>query len=94
MVFGMCEVNALFTANDLQKMSQTNEINREDLVNIEEVQIDQSLPVAQRMEEYLSQIKNPYHFRCGDAIVHLQFEDDASDLKSRLFHYFQSLKKT
>lgn len=83
----------MFTLNDLQRMSQTNEVNKDDLVNIEEVQINQTFPAIQRMENYLSQIKNPYHFLCGNSVVHLRFEDEESDLKSRLTNYFQSLKK-
>ncbi len=84
----------MFTLNDLQRMSQTNEVNKDDLVNIEEVQINQTFPAIQRMENYLSQIKNPYHFLCGNSVVHLRFEDAESDLKSRLTNYFQSLKKS
>ncbi len=69
----------MFTLNDLQRMSQTNEVNKDDLVNIEEVQINQTFPAIQRMENYLSQIKNPYHFLCGNSVVHLRFEDEAKN---------------
>ncbi len=35
-------------------------VDRESLVDIREVQVDDSLPREQRFEEFLRQIKNPY----------------------------------
>lgn len=93
----MCGVNALFPLNDLQindlqRMSQTNK-SKNELVQINNVRIDQSLPVPERIENYLSQIKNPYHFLHNGLTVHLSFDEDGTDLKSRIASYFQSIKK-
>ena len=85
-------MNALFTLDDLQRMSGANE-SKNELVQINDVRIDQSLPAAERIENYLSQIKNPYHFLHNGLTVHLSFEEDGTDLKSRMASYFQSLKK-
>lgn len=84
----------MFTPDELQKMSKATEVSKDGLVDINDVKIDQSLPAAERMENYLSQIKNPYHFLCDGSTVHLRFEEGGTDLKSRLASYFQSLKKT
>jgi hypothetical protein len=73
-------------------MSQANE-SKNELVQIKEVRIDQSLPIAERIENYLSQIKNPYHFLHNDIVVHLSFDEDGADLKSGVASYLQSLKK-
>jgi hypothetical protein len=86
-------VNALFPSDELQRMSQINEIGKSELVQINDVRIDQSLPAAERIENYLSQIKNPYHFLHNGLTVHLRFEEDGTDLKSQMTSYFQSLKK-
>jgi hypothetical protein len=56
------------------------------------VKINQDLPAAERAADYLRQIKDPYNFRCGDIIVHLQFDENGSTLKSRLKSYLMSLK--
>ena len=40
--------------------------NKDELVDIETVHIDPDLPPAERLLNYLEQIKNPYCFRCGD----------------------------
>ena len=39
--------------------------NKDELVDIETVHIDPDLPPAERLLNYLEQIKNPYCFRCG-----------------------------
>jgi hypothetical protein len=85
-------VNHLFTLEDLQRMSQAND-SKNELVQINGVRIDQSLPIAERTENYLSQIKNPYHFLHNELVVHLSFDKDGADLKSAVASYFQSLKK-
>ncbi|HCC34862.1 MAG TPA: hypothetical protein DEQ02_04225 [Ruminococcaceae bacterium] len=76
-------------ANDnFQRISQNNEVSRESLVNIEDVQIDQSLPIIQRMEEYLAQVKNPYHFLCGDTPVKISFLSTGKSLSEKLAEHF------
>ncbi len=80
------------TLEDLHRMSQTDKVNRDALVDINDVTIDPSLPAAQRMENYLSKIKNPYHYRCGTSVIHLRFASAGTDLKSHLKIYMQSLK--
>jgi RecJ-like exonuclease len=35
------------------------------LVDIRTVHVDKSLPKDARIAEYVKQIKNPYHYKCG-----------------------------
>lgn len=78
----------MFTLNDLQKMSQTDEVGRGDLVDINDVKIDDSLPATQRMENYLSQMRNPYHFLCGEIPVIITFSNDNKTLSQKLEAHF------
>jgi hypothetical protein len=39
------------------------------LVDIRTVLVDKSLPKRERIAEYLRQIHDPYHFRCGKFTV-------------------------
>jgi len=65
----------------------------ENLVDIRTVNLDPSLPAAQRVEQYLAQIKNPYHFLCGDSVVRVSFHEDGGELKDRLRNFFISCKQ-
>ncbi len=81
------------TLEDLHRMSQINAVDGEELADINDISIDPLLPAARRMENYLSAVKNPYHFRCGASVVHLKFDEEGPDLKSCLVNYLQSLKR-
>lgn len=66
---------------------------KSDLVNIQDVEIDSSLPAAEKMRRYLEQIKNPYCFLCGDVPVKLRFSDDGVELEEILKKHFIALKR-
>ena len=66
-------------------------VDRESLVDIREVQVDDSLPREQRFEEFLRQIKNPYCYRCGKLVVKVSFSDTDATLEDRLGHYLATL---
>ena len=81
------------TLSQLDALRGTAEVDRSQLVDISTIKTDKNLPAAQRMEQYLAQVKNPYCFLCGDSVVRLRFNDDGNDLKSSLKNYFISCKK-
>ena len=64
-------------------------VDRESLVDIREVQVDDSLPREQRFEEFLRQIKNPYCYRCGKLVVKVSFSDTDATLTDRLKEYIE-----
>lgn len=45
------------------------------------------------MMNYLEQVKNPYLFRCGDAVVSVRFSAGGTALDGLLKNYFSGLKK-
>jgi len=65
----------------------------DNLVDIHSVNIDKTLPAAQRVEQYLAQIRDPYCYRHGDSVVRLRFHDDGGELKDRLRSFFISCKQ-
>ena len=67
--------------------------DRSQLVDINAVKIDPNLSVAQRMEQYLGQVKNPYCFLCGDSVVRLKFHEEGGELKDHLKNFFISCKQ-
>ena len=86
----------MLTSKQLEEMSQTeiDKIDKNTLVDIQSVKIDTSLPAAERMRNYLAQIKNPYCFKCGDTPVKICFKDDGKELKNVLENYFLRLKNS
>lgn len=54
------------------------------LVDIRDISVDQSLPREERIAEFLRQIKNPCHFRCGKFTVRAQFTENGVSLEDCL----------
>lgn len=84
----------MLNSNQLDEMSRMkiDKIDKRNLVDINNVKIDTSLPVYQRMQNYLEQIKNPYCFMCGKTPVQISFKSDDKELGSLLERHFMSLK--
>ncbi len=68
------------------------DLDRASLTRIDEVAIDTSLPIVERMERFISQVKNPYCFLCGDTPVRVRFISPEKTLAESLSDYFISLK--
>ena len=66
-------------------------VQRDSLVDIKNVKIDTSLEGAERISDFLAQIKNPYCFVCDGVIVKIRFADTEDTLEEKLNAYFLSL---
>jgi hypothetical protein len=55
-----------------------------DLVDIRDVRVDKNLSKEQRIVEYLRQIRDPYHFKCGDFTVTARFAENGLSLEDCL----------
>lgn len=66
-------------------------VDRDSLVDINEVQIDGKLPREQRLAEFIRQIGNPYCYRCGKVVVKVSFANTDATLEDRLEHYLKTL---
>jgi hypothetical protein len=58
--------------SDLKKEQKTI-TDTSELVDIENVVIRHDLPVAQRVADYIRQIKNPYCYRSHGVVVRISF---------------------
>jgi hypothetical protein len=58
--------------------------NNADLVDIREVKVNNSLPKHERILEYVRQIRDPYHFRCGEFTVSVKYADNGISLEDCL----------
>lgn len=59
-------------------------VNRATLKDISSVEIDMSLPVDQRIDDYLEQIGNPYCYKDGKMVVGIGFVNTDATLKEKL----------
>lgn len=55
-----------------------------ELVDINSVAIDLTLPREDRITEFLKQIKNPYHFKYGQVEVHACYSSEGPSLSDCL----------
>lgn len=84
--------------NEIQNMSlaqmrdvDIRTIDRDSLADINDIHIDRKLPREQRLADFISQIGNPYCYRCGKAIVKVSFANTDVTLEDRLEHYLKTL---
>ena len=66
-------------------------VDRDSLVDINEIEIDDSLPPKERAAEFLRQIKNPYCFRVGTVVVKNVYSDDGVSLQERFEQFARTL---
>ena len=73
------------TGNELLNCRQADILTCDggSLVNLKEVSICADLPLPQRAEQYLQQVRNPYLFRVDELIVKVSFSGNR-DLSSSL----------
>lgn len=53
-----------------------NTCDPKDLVDLQNVTIDTSLPVSQRIIQFLHQVRNPYLFKVDGVVVKVHFGGD------------------
>ena len=78
----------MLTMNDLQKMKQKTETEKQRLIDINDVQRNASLPFSECAEHFFISIGNPYNFRCGDVPVLVRFSNNSESLSQKLERYF------
>lgn len=66
-------------------------VDRDSLVDINEIEIDDNLPPKERTEAFLRQIKNPYCFRVGKVVVKNVYSDDGVSLQERFEQFARTL---
>ncbi|MCL2399582.1 MAG: hypothetical protein FWC91_07575 [Defluviitaleaceae bacterium] len=72
------------------KSETKTSVDINDLVDIQNVKIDTSLPVEERKKSFLRQIENPNLYRCGDTIVRISHANTGIKLKDVLINYLLS----
>ena len=61
-----------------------NQCKDSELVDIRDVSVDKSMTKHERIAEYIRQIKDPYHFKCGKFTVTARFAESGPTLEDCL----------
>ena len=79
------------TMLDLEQLRSVNpdEVNRSELVDIQDIMVESHLPKKERIADYIQKIKNPYLCKCGNMVVQSVFEETDITLIDRLIQYFR-----
>lgn len=71
------------------RLADPNEVNRIDLVDIQDIVVESRLPKEERIADFIQKVKNPYLCKCGDMVVQSVFEETDITLTERLTQYFR-----
>ena len=66
-------------------------VDRETLTDIQDVVVNPELPQLERMIEFIRQVKNPFCYKYGKAVIKISHADTEATLEDRLENYFMSL---
>ena len=64
--------------------------NREELPDIREIQIDGTLPPAERTEVFMNQVKETNRFRVGNTVVEMGWANTDATLQNALHAVLQA----
>jgi len=83
---------AICTQEELEAMKNVDirTVNPATLRDIRDVKINTALPKAQRIQDYIRQIGNPYCYRHGKYVVKIRFADTNVTLEDRMLAYIRS----
>lgn len=66
-------------------------VDRETLVDVAQIRIDEGLAKEERLKEFIRQVKNPYCFRVGDMVVKNVYSGDGVSLRERFGQFAKTL---
>ena len=82
----------MLTAAELKNMQAADPrtVDRADLKDIRDVQVNMELPKKERILDFIRQIGNPYCYRHGDYVVKVSFADTDVILEDRMLSYIRT----
>lgn len=67
--------NSSINWGDLQGVDVST-VDKESLVDLRDIQIDESLPIPERVADFVEKIRNPYCFRIDGVVVKVSYKKD------------------
>lgn len=75
---------------EMLKSVDIKNVDKGSLIDLDEVQIDDTRPVSERILSFLQQVQNPYCFRIGDVAVKVNYKPDGPSFQQS----FEGLLRT
>nr|WP_304710543.1 hypothetical protein [uncultured Acetatifactor sp.] len=66
-------------------------VDRDSLVDVTQIHIDEGMPKEERLREFVRQVKNPYCFRVGNVVVKNVYSNDGVSLRERFEQFARTL---
>ncbi len=76
---------------EAMKKRSRDTIDKDSLVDIQNVEVNSKLPVRDRVFDFIRQIKNPYIFRFGKTTVRISYADTEETFEEIMKGYFENL---
>lgn len=85
--------NSTYDSTYIEQMKNIDlqTVDPDTLVDINDVVVNRDLPRKERIIDFIKQIKNPYCYKCGKAIVKVSFADTEETLEDKLESYLLTL---
>lgn len=76
---------------DLEQLKAVNpdKVSRDELVDIQDIVVDTTLPKEERIADFIRKIENPYLCKCGNIVVQSVFEHSDITLTELLAQYLK-----
>ena len=85
----------MITIEELQRMKDADimQADRDQLVEINRIEIDKSKSVESRIRTYLEQAGNPFLVKAGEYILKFTYADCDKDMDDRMVEYVSKMSK-
>lgn len=79
-------MNNGLNAQALEEMKQVDirTVDKSELVDLNSVVIDESLPIPERVADFIRQIKNPYCFKVGNVAVKVVYKENGPSFQEQM----------
>lgn len=61
-------------------------ISHDNLVDIRNARVYESLPQDEKLTTYINRIKNPYHYKCGAIAITAEFDENGPTMANCVGH--------
>ena len=82
-------------APGLEELRQANidNMDKSALVDLHTIKVDAAASARERLQQYLTGLKNPYAYRVGEISVKVEFSSGGKPLREELTNYLLTLKE-
>ena len=88
---GVLLVNNLRMNERLSQLRAVNvrSVDKSSLIDLNQVSIDETKPVPERVAEFIRQIQNPYCFRIGDVAIKVVYKENGPSFQQNMIDILQ-----